>query len=135
MASGTNSTVRQVGNALGIAVIGTVVTTLTINHAVRAVSRHAQILPPSVGRQAAAQIQALGANYRPPAGLASTAPSATLAASCATSVSTATHDAAAVRRRRRVHRGSAVVAHPLAACHPVAVDADTRAGRASSAAS
>ena len=33
VASGTNSTIRQVGSALGIAIIGTLVTTVTVRHA------------------------------------------------------------------------------------------------------
>jgi EmrB/QacA subfamily drug resistance transporter len=37
-ASGANSTVRQIGSALGIAVVGTLLTTLTIRHAVDAVN-------------------------------------------------------------------------------------------------
>jgi EmrB/QacA subfamily drug resistance transporter len=37
-ASGANSTVRQIGSALGIAVVGTLLTTLTVRHAVDAIN-------------------------------------------------------------------------------------------------
>ena len=46
-ASGANSTVRQVGSALGIAVVGTLLTTLTVRHAVDAVNG-AGDLPPDL---------------------------------------------------------------------------------------
>ena len=39
VASGANTTVRQVGSALGVAVIGTVLTVQTVSHAVRTASR------------------------------------------------------------------------------------------------
>ena len=64
VASGTNSTVRQVGSALGIAVIGTLVTTLTINGAISRIGRAAE-LSGAVGSRAMAQIRVLGANYQP----------------------------------------------------------------------
>ena len=67
VASGTNTTVRQVGNALGIAVIGTVVTTQTTNHAISRV-RDAATIPLVVRQRAIDQIHALGANYRPSRG-------------------------------------------------------------------
>jgi predicted MFS family arabinose efflux permease len=44
-ASGANSTVRQIGNALGIAVVGTLLTTLTIRHAVDAINGTAALSP------------------------------------------------------------------------------------------
>ena len=44
-ASGANSTVRQIGNALGIAVVGTLLTTLTIRHAVDAINGTAGLSP------------------------------------------------------------------------------------------
>jgi MFS family permease len=44
-ASGANSTVRQIGNALGIAVVGTLLTTLTIRHAVDAINGAAELSP------------------------------------------------------------------------------------------
>ena len=68
VASGTNSTVRQVGSALGIAVIGTLVTTLTVNRAVTRVGA-TRTIPAGIGQRATAQIRAFGANYRPAAGL------------------------------------------------------------------
>ena len=68
VASGTNSTVRQVGSALGIAVIGTLVTTLTVNRAVTQVGA-TRTIPAGIGQRATAQIRAFGANYRPAAGL------------------------------------------------------------------
>jgi hypothetical protein len=91
VASGTNTTVRQVGSALGIAVIGTVVTTQTINHAVSAIAS-TPTLRPTVRASATAQVRALGANYEPPVGLAHHT-ATTLSHILADSVSTATHDA------------------------------------------
>ena len=91
VASGTNSTVRQVGSALGIATIGTLLTTLTVDHAVDALG-HARAIPPRLAARAAAQVRALGANYHP-AG-ATTSPIGTeLSHILRTSVSTATHGA------------------------------------------
>jgi EmrB/QacA subfamily drug resistance transporter len=49
-ASGANSTVRQIGNALGIAVVGTLLTTLTIRHAVDAINGTAGLTPDVKGR-------------------------------------------------------------------------------------
>ncbi|MFI5042234.1 MAG: MFS transporter, partial [Acidimicrobiales bacterium] len=63
VASGTNTTVRQVGTALGIAVIGTVVTAQTINHAVRQIG--GSTLTAAIKRDAIARVHALGANYSP----------------------------------------------------------------------
>ena len=91
VASGTNSTMRQVGNALGIAVIGTLVTTLTVNRAVVTVGRSSQV-PSGVGRQAISQIRALGANYRPAPGL-DHGVSAELSRLVGNAVSSAAHDA------------------------------------------
>ena len=63
VASGTNTTLRQVGSALGIAVIGTVVTAQTIS---RAASRiRGTALPPSTKQAAIARVHALGASYSP----------------------------------------------------------------------
>jgi EmrB/QacA subfamily drug resistance transporter len=67
VASGTNTTVRQVGSALGIAVIGTLVTTQTVAHGVRSIA-NANGLDPSVRRQAAAQIRQGSTGYRPAPG-------------------------------------------------------------------
>jgi EmrB/QacA subfamily drug resistance transporter len=91
VASGTNSTVRQVGSALGIATIGTLLTTLTVNDAIGALG-HARTIPPRVAARAAAQIRALGANYRP-ASSASSAAGDELRHLLRTSVSSATHGA------------------------------------------
>jgi EmrB/QacA subfamily drug resistance transporter len=63
VASGTNTTLRQVGSALGIAVIGTVVTAQTIS---RAASRiRGTTLPAGTKREAIARVHALGASYSP----------------------------------------------------------------------
>ncbi len=91
VASGTNTTVRQVGSALGIAVIGTVVTTQTINHAVDGIAAN-PTLRPAVRAAATTQVRALGANYQPSAALSHHV-AATLSRILADSVSSATHDA------------------------------------------
>jgi EmrB/QacA subfamily drug resistance transporter len=65
VASGTNTTSRQVGSALGIAVIGTVVTVETINHATSAI--RASSLAGSVKRSAITRVHAMGANFSPAA--------------------------------------------------------------------
>ena len=49
VASGTNTTVRQVGAALGIAVIGSLLNAQAIRHAVLAVRRVADISAPAQG--------------------------------------------------------------------------------------
>ncbi|MDQ6697274.1 MAG: MFS transporter [Actinomycetota bacterium] len=67
VASGTNTTLRQVGSALGIAVIGTLVTTQTVAHAVRRVNT-SHTLPRTVRAQAAGQIRAASTGYRPAPG-------------------------------------------------------------------
>jgi EmrB/QacA subfamily drug resistance transporter len=64
VASGANTTVRQVGMALGVAIIGALLTTQTINHATSSVD--ASRLPPATKSEAVAGIHALGANYSPP---------------------------------------------------------------------
>jgi EmrB/QacA subfamily drug resistance transporter len=69
-ASGANTTVRQVGMALGVAVIGALLTTTTINHATKQIE--ASNLPPTVQAQTAEGIHSFGVNYVPPA---STTPS------------------------------------------------------------
>ena len=68
VASGANTTVRQTGNALGTAVIGSVLTAQTVRHASAQV-RASTALPAAVKAQALAQLKSLGANYSPPAGL------------------------------------------------------------------
>jgi EmrB/QacA subfamily drug resistance transporter len=65
VASGTNTTMRQVGSALGIAVLGTVITTQTINHAVGRIGRTS--LSAATKHDAVARVHALGANYSPTA--------------------------------------------------------------------
>ena len=67
VASGTNTAVRQVGSALGIAVIGTLVTTQTVAHAVHQVNG-STTLSPAVRAQAAEQIRAASTGYRPAGG-------------------------------------------------------------------
>ena len=63
-ASGANTTVRQIGSALGVAVIGSVVTSETIRRAVPAV--RAAELSHVVKEQAVARLHALGPNFAPP---------------------------------------------------------------------
>jgi predicted MFS family arabinose efflux permease len=65
VASGANTTVRQVGSALGVAVIGSLLTAQTIGHAVRGIK--AAALPAAVKAQALVGVHASGANYQPPA--------------------------------------------------------------------
>ena len=66
VASGANTTVRQVGAALGVAVIGAILTTQTISHSTTQLDRSQ--LPAGTKSDAIAGIHALGANYSPPAG-------------------------------------------------------------------
>ena len=63
VASGANTTVRQVGAALGVAVIGSLLTAQTISHTILGIKRAP--LPASVKAQAIARVHALGANYSP----------------------------------------------------------------------
>jgi EmrB/QacA subfamily drug resistance transporter len=65
-ASGAQTTVRQLGGALGIAAIGTVLTLMTIDRASDAV-RHLS-LAPVLRIHALAAIHSSGVSYRPPAG-------------------------------------------------------------------
>ena len=64
VASGTNTTVRQVGAALGIAVIGSLLNAQTIHHAVRAV-RSVSGLSEPVRASTIAGIRSQGVNYVP----------------------------------------------------------------------
>ena len=57
VASGANTTVRQVGSALGVAVIGTVLTVQTVSHAVQHIK--ASALPAALKAQAIAGVHAL----------------------------------------------------------------------------
>jgi EmrB/QacA subfamily drug resistance transporter len=61
-ASGANSTVRQMGAALGIAVVGTLLTTLTIRHAVDTING-AGGLPPDVKANVIAGVRAGGVSF------------------------------------------------------------------------
>jgi predicted MFS family arabinose efflux permease len=61
VASGANSTVRQVGSALGVAIIGSVLSTQIIRHAVAAVGQ--ADLPPGVRAAAIEQIRRGGVNF------------------------------------------------------------------------
>jgi MFS family permease len=67
VASGTNTTVRQVGAALGIAVIGSLLNAQAIRHAVSAVHALAHI-PTAVRVSTVAGIRAKGVNYSPHGG-------------------------------------------------------------------
>jgi EmrB/QacA subfamily drug resistance transporter len=69
VASGANTTVRQVGMALGVAMIGALLTTLTISHATTSIDQSSMAQP--VKTEAVAGIHSLGANYQPPASASS----------------------------------------------------------------
>jgi EmrB/QacA subfamily drug resistance transporter len=66
--SGANTTVRQVGSALGIAVIGSLLTTQTIRHATASVQ--AASIASDLKAKIVAGIHDLGANFSPPNGSA-----------------------------------------------------------------
>jgi len=68
VAGGATSTARQLGAALGAAVIGSLITVQTTNHAILAVEA-SPTLSPAVRAQASAGLQALGPNYAPPPSL------------------------------------------------------------------
>jgi EmrB/QacA subfamily drug resistance transporter len=67
VASGANTTARQVGTALGAAVIGSLITAQTINHALASLSGSG--LGPAARDQAAATVSSLGPNATVPDGL------------------------------------------------------------------
>jgi EmrB/QacA subfamily drug resistance transporter len=67
VASGANTTVRQVGSALGVAVIGSLLTAQTISHTIRGIKT--ADLSSAVKTHALSGVHALGANYRPPASM------------------------------------------------------------------
>ena len=67
VASGANTTVRQVGATLGVAVIGAILTTQTISRSTTQLNRSRCRPAPSRHDRG---IHALGANYSPPAGTA-----------------------------------------------------------------
>ena len=64
VASGANTTVRQVGSALGVAVIGALLTAQTTSHAIRGIK--AADLAAGTKAQALSGVHALGTNYRAP---------------------------------------------------------------------
>lgn len=66
VASGTNSTVRQVGTALGVAVVGSVFASLTVSRTVDAVKSAA--LPSSLRDTAVSGVRAQGASFPVPRG-------------------------------------------------------------------
>jgi EmrB/QacA subfamily drug resistance transporter len=66
VASGANSTARQVGLSLGVAIMGTILASGTISAAVRSM-RSASLAAP-VKARAVAAFHAQGVSYRPPAG-------------------------------------------------------------------
>jgi EmrB/QacA subfamily drug resistance transporter len=67
VASGANTTVRQVGAALGIAVIGSILTVQTIHHTTERVRASPVISAPTKVRSAAA-IEEAGPSFQPPPG-------------------------------------------------------------------
>jgi hypothetical protein len=66
VASGANSTVRQVGGALGVAIVGSVFTTLTVRRAVDAL--HATDLPARLRDTVISGVRAQGASFPVPRG-------------------------------------------------------------------
>jgi hypothetical protein len=66
VASGTNSTLRQVGAALGIAIVATIMTTLTVRHT--AANIHAADLTPGLTHRSIGVLHDYGANFVPPRG-------------------------------------------------------------------
>jgi EmrB/QacA subfamily drug resistance transporter len=65
VASGANTTVRQVGAALGVAMIGSLLSAQILSHSVTRI--RAAVLPAAVKVQALAGVHAQGAFYQPPA--------------------------------------------------------------------
>ena len=65
VASGANTTFRQVGMALGVAVIGAILTTQTISHATSQIDDSS--VSAGVKTEAIAGVHDFGANYTPPA--------------------------------------------------------------------
>jgi MFS family permease len=66
VASGANTTVRQVGTALGVAVIGALLTAQTVSHAISSITESA--LPAGLKAEAKAAVHALGSNFAVPSG-------------------------------------------------------------------
>jgi len=90
VASGTNSTVRQVGAALGVAVIGSVFASLTVSKTVAAVQ--ATKLPATLQSTAVARIHSQGAGFPVPRGTGP-ADAATLSHALATGLTDAARPA------------------------------------------
>ncbi len=90
VASGTNSTVRQVGAALGVAVIGSLFASLTVSKTVAAVQ--ATKLPAALQSSAVARIHSQGAGFPVPRGTAP-ADAATLSHALATGLTDAARPA------------------------------------------
>jgi MFS family permease len=67
VASGANTTVRQVGSALGVAVIGSLLTVQTVNHAISRIRGSA--LPAALKAAAISGVHTSGANDAPTPGL------------------------------------------------------------------
>ena len=67
-ASGANTTVRQIGAALGIAIIGSLLTTQTTRSAIARLS--SAPLPAGLKTTVAQQLHSAGVGFRPPAGVA-----------------------------------------------------------------
>jgi EmrB/QacA subfamily drug resistance transporter len=67
VASGSNTTVRQVGSALGVAVIGSLLTAQTISHTLDRL--HASNLPEPLKARAVAGVRLSASNYAPPHGI------------------------------------------------------------------
>ncbi|GAC1591376.1 MAG: MFS transporter [Acidimicrobiales bacterium] len=65
VASGANTTVRQLGSGLGAAIIGSILTAQTVRFAVATVTASPQ-LPDAARNEAVAQIRSLGPNYSAP---------------------------------------------------------------------
>ncbi len=65
IASGTNSTLRQVGAALGIAIVSTIITTLTVRHT--AANIRAARVPAGIAERSIAELHTAGATFTPPA--------------------------------------------------------------------
>jgi EmrB/QacA subfamily drug resistance transporter len=66
VASGANATVRQIGSALGVAVIGSVLTVQTIRHTTAQIASSPE-LRPGIKAQSIARVHELGANFAAPA--------------------------------------------------------------------
>ena len=64
--SGANTTMRQVGSALGVAVVGALLTAQTVRRATTEVA--AASLPPAVKSHTLANIHTLGTGFTPPSG-------------------------------------------------------------------